>query len=93
MISAFDSRHGQEMFSFSEASRPALGPTQSINQGVPGSPSPTVMPPGNKADKLAPYNIQDHSARVYTFTLLYTLTVRCLIKHRENFTLLSLPNE
>jgi hypothetical protein len=48
------SRHGQEGFLFSTASRPALGPTQPPIQWVPGTLSPGGKWPGHEADHSPP---------------------------------------
>jgi hypothetical protein len=46
----FNSRQGQEIFLFSTAPRPALGPTQPPIQWVPGAFSPGVKWQGREAD-------------------------------------------
>jgi hypothetical protein len=46
----FDSRQEQGFFLFATASRPALGPTESPIQWVPGDPSQRVKRPGREAD-------------------------------------------
>jgi hypothetical protein len=45
----FDSRQGQEIFLFSTASMPALGPTQPPIPWVPGDLSPGIERPGREA--------------------------------------------
>jgi hypothetical protein len=50
----FDSRQGQEIFLFSIASRPALGPNQLLIQWVSGGCSPGVKQPECEADHSPP---------------------------------------
>jgi hypothetical protein len=51
----FDPRQGQEIFPLASVSRPALGPTQSPVQWVPGVLSPGVKArPGRNADHSPP---------------------------------------
>jgi hypothetical protein len=52
--SGFDSRQGEEIFLFSTASRPALGPTQPPIQWVPGGLSVGVKRLGREADHSHP---------------------------------------
>jgi hypothetical protein len=46
----FDSRQGKEIFLYTTATRPALGPTQPHIQWVPGTLSPGVKRQGYEAD-------------------------------------------
>jgi hypothetical protein len=50
----FNSRQGLEIFLFSIASRPALGPTQPLIECVPAAVSPGVERPGPEADYSPP---------------------------------------
>jgi hypothetical protein len=50
----FDSRQGQEIFLYSTASGPTLGPTQSLMQCVPGAFSPGLKRQGREADHSPP---------------------------------------
>jgi hypothetical protein len=69
----FDSRQGQEIFLFSTASRPALGPTQPPTQWVAGALSLGVKRPGREAD---------HSRMVelylYSTMRLHVVVLNCL---------------
>jgi hypothetical protein len=54
----FEYRPGQEIFLYSAASRPALGPTQPPSQWVAGPLSPGVKRPGYQADRSPPYSAE-----------------------------------
>jgi hypothetical protein len=54
----FDSRQGQEIFLYSTASRPALGPTQPPIQWVPGELSPGVKRLRREGDHSPPSSVQ-----------------------------------
>jgi hypothetical protein len=49
---ARSSRQGQEIFLYPTASRLRLGPSQTPNEWVPGTLSPTVKRPGHESDLL-----------------------------------------
>jgi hypothetical protein len=78
-----DSRQRQEIFLFSTASRPALGPTQRPIQWVPWALSPGVNRSGREADHSPPSRprmVELHFHSSYVFMAWR------LIKHRDNFT-------
>jgi hypothetical protein len=79
----------QEIYLFSTASKPALGPTQRI-QWVPGA-FPRVKQSGCEADHSFPTSAMANNACSITSTLPYTFMAWCLTKHSDNFTL-SLPH-
>jgi hypothetical protein len=54
----FYSRQGKQIFLYSTASRPALGPTQVHIQWVPGTLSPGEKRPGSEADHSSPSNAE-----------------------------------
>jgi hypothetical protein len=61
-VSELESRHC-EIFHFSTASRPTLGPTQPPIQCVPG-----VKRPGHEADQLTPTSAEVKNTLIYTST-------------------------
>jgi hypothetical protein len=66
-------------------SRPALGPTQSPIQWIPGVLTPVVTRPGRKADHSHPSSAENKNAWSYTSIHAYVFMVWCLIKHKDNF--------
>jgi len=66
-------------FTFSTASRPALGPTQSSLQGVPGVLFSGVNRPVHEVDNSFPFTAKDRNAWCYTSTP-YVLMAWCLVK-------------
>jgi hypothetical protein len=80
--------YSQGIFLFSTASRPALGPTQPTIQWVPGAISLGVKRPGCEADHSPPSSAEVKNAWSYTSTPQYAFMTWCLVKHRDNFTLL-----
>jgi hypothetical protein len=89
----FDSRQGLGIFLFATACRPALGPTQSPIQWVPGTLSPSVKRPVREADHLPPSSTEVKNAWRYTSTPSYVFMTWCLVQYRmrlhivDNFTL------
>jgi hypothetical protein len=82
-------------FLFSIASRPALGPTESPNQRVPGALSTGVQQQRREADHSPPSSVEVKNAWRYTAIPQYVFMAWCLVKHRDifNFTFtLSLIN-
>jgi hypothetical protein len=69
-MSDFESRYGQE-FPFSTLSSPALGPTQSPFQWVPGALFLGVKRPGREADH-SPTSAEVKKTWIYTSTPPYT---------------------
>jgi hypothetical protein len=69
---------------FTTVSRPALGPTQSPIQWVPGALSLGVKRPGREADHSPPSSAEVNNARSYTSTPQYVFMAWCLVKHRDN---------
>jgi hypothetical protein len=63
---AFDSRQGQGFSFFATASRPALGPTQTLIQWVPRAISPGVKRPGREGDHSFPSSAEVKNAWSYT---------------------------
>jgi len=57
-----ESRQGLEIFLFTTASRPVLGPTQPHAQGVQGALSLRVKRPGNEADHSRPSSVKVKNA-------------------------------
>jgi hypothetical protein len=83
----FDSRRRLGIFLFTIVSRTALGPTQPPIQWIPGALSLGVKRPGREADHSSPSSAEVNNAWSYTSTLQYVFMARCLVKHRDNFTL------
>jgi hypothetical protein len=79
---------GLGIFLFTTASRTALGPTQPPIQWVPGALSLGVKRPGHEADHSPPSSAEVKDEWSCTSTLLYVFMAWCLIKHRDNFTLI-----
>jgi hypothetical protein len=84
--SGFDSQQDLGIILFSNASRPALGPTQPSIQWVPGPVSSGVKRPGLDADYLHPSSAVVKNAWRYTSAPQYVFMTWCLVKYRDNFT-------
>jgi hypothetical protein len=67
----FESREGLGIFLFTNASRPALGPTQPPIQWVPGAPSLEVKRSRREADHSPPSSAEVKKAWSYNFTPQY----------------------
>jgi hypothetical protein len=82
------SRQGQKSFPFSTTSRSALGPIQRTR----GSLSPGIKRPGHEASHSSPSSAEVKNGRA-TPPLPHTSLSRGaeLIKHRDDFTLITLP--
>jgi hypothetical protein len=65
-------------FLFSTWSRPALGPTQSPIQWVPGAHFPGVKGQRHEADHSPPASIEVKKMWSYTSTPTYAVMVQCL---------------
>jgi hypothetical protein len=78
----FESRQEPGIFPFTTASRPALGPTQSPIQWVPGG-----LCLGREADNSPPSRAEVENAWCYTSTPPYAFMEWWFGKHRSNFTL------
>jgi hypothetical protein len=78
----FDSRQGLGTFLFATASRTALGPNQPPIQWVPRVLSPGVKPQERETDHSPPSSAEVNNAPL----LHYVFMARCLVKHRDNFT-------
>jgi len=72
----FESRQGLGNFLFTTASIPVLGFTQSPTKWVSGALSLRVKRPGRETDHSPPSSAQ------------YAFVAWCLVKHRDNFTLI-----
>jgi hypothetical protein len=72
----FDSRQGQEIFLFSAAFVPSLGPVQPPIQWVPG-PLPAVKRPGSKADHSLPSFAEVKNIGVKPYLKSYTSFEAC----------------
>jgi hypothetical protein len=81
--SGFDSQQGLRIFLFITMSKPALEPTQSPIQLVPGALSLRVKRPELKADHLPPPSAEVKNAWSYISTPQYAFMAWCLIKHRD----------
>jgi hypothetical protein len=66
---------GSRIFLFSTSHRPALGPTQSAIQWVPGALSPGLKRPGREADHSPPTNPEVKKMWIYTYTPPYAFMV------------------
>jgi hypothetical protein len=60
-------------------SRPALGPTKSPIQWIPGALSPWVKRPGCEADHSPPASVEVKKIWIYTSTPPYAFMEQCLI--------------
>jgi hypothetical protein len=67
-------------------SRPALWPTQSPIQWLPGALFPVVKHLGSEADHSLPSSAEIRNVWCYTPTPHYVFLVWCLVKHRDSFT-------
>jgi hypothetical protein len=87
------SRQGLGIFLFDTVSRPALGPTQSSIQWVPGELSLGVKRPEREADHSPPSNAEVKNAWSYTSTPHYVFMAWYLVKHRDSFTFTLITHE
>jgi hypothetical protein len=88
----FDSRQGHEIFLYSTASRPALGPTCSPLKLVPGDLSPGLKQTGREADYSPPSSGDVKNGGVIPpLHLESSWHYVLLIKHRDSFSSLLLP--
>jgi len=67
-VLGFDSWREMGMFLFTNASRPALGPTQPPMQQIPGALSLAVKRPGREAEQSPPRSAEVRNAWNYTST-------------------------
>jgi hypothetical protein len=79
-----------EIFLFTTASRPALGPNQPLIQLVPGALSVGANRPGNETDHSPPSGAEVKNAWSYTFTPPYVFKAWCSVKKSVG-TILPLP--
>jgi hypothetical protein len=84
----FESWQGLGIFLFTITSRTALRPSQPPIQWVPGDLSLRVKWPEGKTDHSPPSSAEVKNAWRYTSTPQYVFMSWCLVKHRDNFTLL-----
>jgi hypothetical protein len=89
-VLGFDSQRGLEIFLFTIAARTALGSTQPPIQWVPGGLSLGIKWPDHESDHSPPSSVQVKNAWSYTSTPQYAFMAWCLVKHRDNFTLIFL---
>jgi hypothetical protein len=73
--------------------RPALGPTQSPKERVPGAFSLGIKRPGREADHSPPSSAEVKNAWSYTPTLQYAFMAWCLIKKMNRDVFFSTWNE
>jgi hypothetical protein len=67
----FDSRQEHKIFLFSTAFRPALGPTQSPMQWVPGAVSLDVKRPRRDADNVPPSSAETKNGGFFFYCCLH----------------------
>jgi hypothetical protein len=75
---------------YATTSRPALGPSQPPNQGVPGVLSTAVKQPEHKADH-SPLSSAEVRKCGDTPPLSHVFMSQYLVKHRDNFTFILPP--
>jgi hypothetical protein len=85
-VLGFDFRRGAENFSLHHRVQNGSGTTQPPIQFVPGALSLGVKRPKREADHSPPYSAEVKNVWSYTSTPQYAFMVRCLVKHRDNFT-------
>jgi len=85
----FNSRRGLGIL-FATVSRTSLGPTQFPMEWVPGAISLRVKRPGRETDHSPPSSAEVNTAWNYTSTPQYVFMAWCLVKKRDNLTLLLL---
>jgi hypothetical protein len=85
-VLGFDFWREREIFLFTTASRPALGPTRPPNQGVPGCLSLGVKRPGYEADYSSASMPRSRMRGAIPPLPQYAVMAWCLVKHRDNFT-------
>jgi hypothetical protein len=73
---------------FSTESTPTLGSIQPPIQRVPGALSLGVKRPGRETNHSPPPNAEVKNVRRYTSTRHYVFMAWCLVKHRDDFTLM-----
>jgi hypothetical protein len=81
-------RGNDGIFFFATASRPALGPTHHPLQWVPRVLTPRVKWPGREADHSSLSSAEAKNAWTCIFTSQCVFMAWCLVKHKDNFTLL-----
>jgi hypothetical protein len=77
---------GQEIALVSKVSRQGLGPSQRVQEAT----SEGINRPGREANHSPPSSAEVKNARNYTSTPPYVFMAWCSIKHRDNFTFISL---
>jgi hypothetical protein len=76
----FGSRQGLGILLFTTASRPALGPTRTPIQRVPGALSLEMKWQGREADHSPPSSVEVENAWSYTSTPQYAFMAWCSVK-------------
>jgi hypothetical protein len=80
--SEFDFQQEQGFFLFTTASRPALGPTQSIKWVRGGDPSPGIKRPEHEANHSPPFSAEVKNGWSFTSTPPYVFTAWCSLTHK-----------
>jgi hypothetical protein len=89
-VLVFDSRRGLGIFLFTTASRTALGPIQPPIQWIPGALSLGIKWPWREADHSPPSSAEVKNAWSCTSNPQYVFMAWCLVKHRDNFTCITI---
>jgi hypothetical protein len=79
-------RRGLGIFTFTTASRTALGPTQPPIKWVRRALSLGVKRPEREADHSPPSSAEVKNSWSYTATAQYVFMAWCLVNHKDNFT-------
>jgi hypothetical protein len=77
---------GARNFFYSTASRPALGPTQTSIQWVPGILSSALKLPGREKDHSPPFSAEvKNGGAIHPLSHMFSWRGASLINHRDNF--------